>query len=106
MDEKEYAMVADWLLGYAISLEYQDNMIRYNSDSKSLLLGGKGEIIPDTTNYDSPEFQKQVEELAKVLRIPIHPDHRVVLKAALEIVEKKFSEEALKRERNQKEQKK
>jgi len=90
-------LVIDWLLNHALSLEYKDNSMMYQKNSQLLLTKKEGELqqVDDLTNYNSPEFKNAVESVAKTLSIPLHDDLKLVLKAILEIVEKKFSETAI-----------
>jgi len=97
LKQEEMGLVIDWLLNHALSLEYKDNSMMYQKNSQLLLTKKEGELqqVDDLTNYNSPEFKNAVESVAKTLSIPLHDDLKLVLKAILEIVEKKFSETAI-----------
>jgi len=96
MKQAQMGLVIDWLMNHALSLEYKDNNMMYQKNSQ-LLLTKKEELqqVDDLTNYNSTEFKNALESLAKTLSIPLHDDLKLVLKAILELVEKKFSETAI-----------
>jgi len=99
MSESELALVLDWLLGYALTLEYRDSL-QSNQDTTALLKQQtlEDKKIEDKTDYNSPEFKNAVYSLASTLKIPTDEqiDIKIILKSILEIVEKKFTEERLK----------
>jgi len=97
MGQAELLTVIDWILNHAISLEYKDNSAQYNANVEFLKNQSSSEVVvEDSTIYNSPEFQHEVESLAQTLQIPHHQDYTVMLKAILELIDKKFSEEVIK----------
>eukprot|EP01111_Echinosteliopsis_oligospora_P005597 TRINITY_DN1905_c0_g1_i1.p1 TRINITY_DN1905_c0_g1~~TRINITY_DN1905_c0_g1_i1.p1 ORF type:complete len:237 (+),score=59.89 TRINITY_DN1905_c0_g1_i1:107-817(+) len=93
--EEDRIRLADWLLLHAISLEYADNAAKYNEQAKRYI--SSKQIKPpalDTTTYKSQEFENAIQDIAKLLHIPIHSDLSICIEAVERIVRRKFSREA------------
>jgi len=90
----------DWLLGFAVRLEYGDDVDRYNKAQppgvKKQSDGTTGSLLDDI-DHNSVEFKAGVGALAKLLEIPPHFDHLVVLKAVSLLITQRLSKEALDR---------
>ncbi|XP_078675740.1 RNA transcription, translation and transport factor protein-like isoform X2 [Branchiostoma floridae x Branchiostoma belcheri] len=69
--------VMDWLLGYAVRLEYGDNA-------------------------SSADFRAGVASLAQLLQIPQHEDQLMLLKAIRKLIQEKLSKEAIAESQNKK----
>ncbi|KAI0241919.1 RNA transcription, translation and transport factor protein, partial [Lamellibrachia satsuma] len=75
----------DWLLGFAVKLDYGDNVKKYEGTAGS---GDTTEGRSKTTSsnplegidFDSADFKAGVKSLATLLQIPTHPDHLQLLK--------------------------
>jgi len=93
-DAEKNALI-DWLLGYAVRLEYGDNVEKYSKVSSATAAAPKDSNPLEKLDFNSPEFKAGVESLAKLLQIPPHPDHLVVLKAVCLLVKEKLSKEAI-----------
>ena len=52
----------------------------------------------DSLDFDSPEFKAGVSDLAALLKIPEHPDHRITLKAINHLVQTRLNPKSLKEE--------
>ncbi|XP_031841079.1 RNA transcription, translation and transport factor protein [Nomia melanderi] len=94
----------EWLLGYAIWLEAENNSEEYSENIKEMKLKVKKEaMVPklksknplDNLDFDSTEFKKGVYSMAKLLRIPEHPNHLVTLKACSKMVQRRLNAECL-----------
>ncbi len=96
----EKMSMVDWLLGYAVRLEYGDNTDKYRNaaSSVSAKADSKKSSNPlDNLDFNDADFKAGVVSLAQFLQIPPHDDHLVVLKAICLLVREKFSKEALER---------
>lgn len=92
--------VVDWILGYAVRLEYGDNVEKYKSASpestqQSKQTPGASSNPLDSLDFDDADFKAGVASLAMMLQIPPHPDHLEQLKAICLLVKDKLSKEAL-----------
>nr|CAB3265824.1 UPF0568 protein C14orf166 homolog [Phallusia mammillata] len=86
--------VTDWLLGYAVRLEYGDNVKEYQAvDGKSIeakrSLGGQGTL--NSIKSSDPDFKQGVRNLAKILEIPLHEDDTITLEAVRILVKERLS---------------
>lgn len=90
---RQLAVVVEWLLGYALALDFGDRM----ATGPSLARQGSVESVDQAlcAPFDSPEVQQAVEGIAALLGIPSHQDHRVVLRAILLVIQRKLQPEAL-----------
>ncbi|OQR75631.1 UPF0568 protein C14orf166-like [Tropilaelaps mercedesae] len=90
----------DWLLGYAVRLEYADNVSKFSENSAENVQQRRKdnqENPLDKLDYDSPEFTEGVNKLAALLNIQAHPtDSRVTFRAVAKYAEQYLSETARK----------
>ncbi|KAK3914302.1 RNA transcription, translation and transport factor protein [Frankliniella fusca] len=92
----------EWLIGYAVSLEYADDVGKYKAQtaeniSKTVLTAPKVESSNplDNMDFESADFKKGVLTLAQILNITPHPDHLITLQAVSKVVRERLSQEAL-----------
>ncbi|XP_055676546.1 RNA transcription, translation and transport factor protein [Lutzomyia longipalpis] len=93
-----------WIMGYAVRLEYFDNVEKYRGVNAEMALEEakpKAPSIKSTNPFDkldftSKEFEAGVRTLAKRLQIPYHPDTMTTLAAVAKVVQDNLSTEALK----------
>ncbi|XP_057338723.1 RNA transcription, translation and transport factor protein isoform X1 [Microplitis mediator] len=91
----------EWLIGLAVRLEYEDNLNKYQKVTKEK---SAHDAVPsvkstnplDNLDFESNEFKNRVSSLAKLLKIPQHPDHRVTLQACSKHVVQRLNPNALK----------
>ncbi|XP_046688334.1 RNA transcription, translation and transport factor protein isoform X2 [Homalodisca vitripennis] len=92
----------EWLLGFAVRLEYADNFEKYKNMtseevSKNTVKAPK--VVSsnplDNMDFESNEFKAGVNSLAKLLEVTPHPDHLVTLRALSRLVTQRLSTEAL-----------
>lgn len=89
----------DWLLSYAVRLEYLDDVEKL----KNLKMEKQQAVVPqiissnplDNLDFHSPDFKAGVNALAKLLNIACHPDHLITLKAVSKVVAARLTPEAL-----------
>ncbi|KAK2567291.1 RNA transcription [Acropora cervicornis] len=93
--------VLEWLLAHAVRLEYSENAQKLNSvgpkDKKHPADGTK--LLDDSLinlTVDNPELMAGVTSLSKLLNLPNHPDHFVLLQAVRLLIEGKLTEETSK----------
>lgn len=73
----------EWMLGYAIRLEYMDNASEYQTITAAKMEQSKKMANPTTTSknpYDTMDmscvdFEQGVSKLTRLLNIASHPDH-------------------------------
>ncbi|XP_074657306.1 RNA transcription, translation and transport factor protein-like isoform X2 [Tubulanus polymorphus] len=94
--------VLDWLLGYAVKLEYGDSVDKYKSMSADKFTEEqKKEAISKSTNpldaldFEGPDFKAGVASLAQLLKVPPHTDHKEVLKAICLLIKEKFNKDEM-----------
>lgn len=92
-------LIIDWLLGYAVRLEYGDAVESYKgvtrppaSKTKS---GGPSSNPLDNLNFDDAEFKAGVTSLSMLLQIPPHKDHIEQLKAISLLITNTLTKEAV-----------
>lgn len=97
----------EWLIGYAVSLEYSDDADKYKGQtaenvSKIVVNVPKVESSNplDNMDFESPDFKKGILALAQILDVTPHPDHLVTLKAVSKVVRERLSQEALDKPNN------
>ncbi|XP_073249220.1 RNA transcription, translation and transport factor protein-like [Porites lutea] len=96
--------VVDWLLAHAVRVEYAENAEKFNSagqkDKKEPDEGGtvEGSLDESLINLtvENPDLKAGVTSLSKLLSLPEHPDHFVLLQALHSLIEGKLSSEAIK----------
>ncbi|XP_043603285.1 protein RCC2 homolog [Bombus pyrosoma] len=93
-----------WLIGLAIWLEAENNTEQYSKNVKEMKLKMKQEaLVPhlkstnplDNLDFESNEFKNGIYSVAKLLRIPQHPNHLVTLKACSKLVQRRLNSECL-----------
>jgi len=82
--EHSRAKVVDWLLGYAVTLEYSENAETYSAPARDA--GGRPALTlgADTTH-----------ELAAALQLPMHAEDAVLMRAIASLITEKFSARAI-----------
>ncbi|GAB6021094.1 hypothetical protein CHUAL_003727 [Chamberlinius hualienensis] len=95
--------IFDWLLGWAIHLEYEDNASKYKQQTADSVIQSTNQtptIVTanplDNLAFNSEEFIEGVNNLAKLLNMAKHPDHLVTLKAICELVTTKLNADVIK----------
>ncbi|CAG0886812.1 unnamed protein product [Darwinula stevensoni] len=101
LSQDDLSGVTDWLLGYAIRLEYGDQVDKYKGVTADTMQERKAKVPKvvstnplDSLDFNDPSFIKGVEALAKILNVPKHPDHLVMLNACSRLVKNYLSPEA------------
>ncbi|CAK9806417.1 RNA transcription, translation and transport factor protein [Anthophora plagiata] len=93
-----------WIIGHAIWLEAENNVDKYSQNVKEIKLKRKQEAsVPsfksknplDNLDFDSNPFKNGIHSVAKLLRIPKHPNHLITLKACSKLVQRRLNNEAL-----------
>lgn len=102
----EYADIAgvmDWLLGWAVHVEYGDKSEVYKEKTAANVTANKQSaprIVAanplDNMSFDSDDFKSGVTKLAALLKITKHPDHLVTLKAVCQMIRDRMSTEVMK----------
>lgn len=89
----------EWLLAFAVRLEYGDNADKYkkqNITSNNMNVPKVVSTNPlDNLDFQSGDFIKGVNLLADMLKITQHPDHLITLKAVSTLIKSRLSEDAL-----------
>ncbi|CAL7941993.1 unnamed protein product [Xylocopa violacea] len=94
----------EWLVGHAIWLEAENNVEEYSQNVKEMKLKIKQEaMVPqlksknplDNLDFDSNQFKEGTYSVAKLLRIPRHPNHLITLKACSKLVQRRLNSECL-----------
>lgn len=95
--------VVDWLLAHAVRVEYAENADKYNNMGQKDK-GEKAEVMGDGSldetlinlTVENPDLKAGVTSLSKLLSLPEHPDHFVLLQAVRLLIEGKLSSETSK----------
>lgn len=95
VDVSDRNAVCDWMLGYAVRLEYGDNVEKYKSASPENIQQNKTSNPLENMNFDDPDFKAGVMSIATLLQIPPHHDHKEVVKAICLLVTERLSKQAL-----------
>nr|XP_022329450.1 UPF0568 protein C14orf166-like [Crassostrea virginica] len=104
--QSERINVAEWILAYAIRLEYGDNVEQYKSvDPSTIAMSAEADRGPstnstnplDTLDFNDADFKAGITSLSMILQIPPHNDHLEQLKAICMVVRDRLSQEGLKR---------
>ncbi|KAK3609276.1 hypothetical protein CHS0354_001876 [Potamilus streckersoni] len=100
--QSEKNCVIEWLLAYAVRLEYGDNVDKYKGVTAETLTQAVTKPAPgvssnplDNLNFDDPDFKAGIASLSVLLQIPPHQDHVEMLKAICLLVKNKLSKEAI-----------
>ncbi|XP_063685833.1 RNA transcription, translation and transport factor protein-like [Bolinopsis microptera] len=93
--EKYQNAALDWLLNYAIRLEYSDKKDNINERAAKLRITEDEDCA--ALDVNSVQFKNSVNMLRDFLRIPPHHDYLQVLKACRILIEKRLSPGAVKR---------
>lgn len=100
LDLSQKVSVVDWLLAHAVRVEYAENAEKYNSMTQSVKAEGLGESSLDDSlinlTVDNPDLKAGVASLSRLLSLPEHPDHFVLLQAIRSLIEGKLSSVATK----------
>ncbi|XP_071453794.1 RNA transcription, translation and transport factor protein [Hetaerina americana] len=101
-DFKKREEQLDWLLAFAIRLEYSDNADKYKgqtSDNVKKNLSNAPKVVSenplDNLDFEAEEFKKGVRNLAQLLNVAQHPDHLITLSAMSKVITQRLSAEAL-----------
>ncbi|XP_013080615.2 RNA transcription, translation and transport factor protein-like [Biomphalaria glabrata] len=100
-DGSDRKALLDWLLGYAIRLEYGDQVDKYKSATPESFKERKEQQLSksinplDNLDFNSPEFKAGITSLAMMLQIPPHSNHLEMLKAICIVIKEKFTQEAI-----------
>lgn len=104
VDRDNNASVMDWLLGWAVHLEYKDNAKVYNTKTSDNLTEAK-QMAPQVVTSSNPldnlsfcddDFKDGVDRLAKLLNVTKHPDHLITLSAVCRIIKERLNADVLK----------
>jgi len=93
--------VTDWMLGYAVRLEYGDDAEKYKAITPEKFQQRKANKIGESTNpldaldFEDAEFKAGITSLAMLLQVPPHPCHQEQLKAICLLLKDKFNAEEL-----------
>ncbi|GFR99055.1 UPF0568 protein C14orf166 homolog [Elysia marginata] len=93
--------VLDWLLGYAVRLEYGDNVEEFSNITPEKFLERQSQSNGQSSNplenldFNDPQFKAGVTSLSMMLKIPPHDNHLEMLKAICLLVSEKFSPHAI-----------
>lgn len=85
----------DWLLNYAIRLQYSDGKDSIDEQAAKLRITDEDDCPPLDVNC--VQFKNSVNKLREYLRIPPHYDYLQVLKACRILIEKRLGADAVKR---------
>lgn len=94
-------VIVDWLLGYAVRLEYGDDVDQFKTVIKaSAECTASHQSAPstnplDTLNFEDADFKAGVASLAMLMQIPPHLDHLQQLKAISVLVNNTLTKEVL-----------
>ncbi|RWS30951.1 UPF0568 protein-like protein, partial [Leptotrombidium deliense] len=85
--------VIDWLLGFSLRLQYEDetDLIEGKSENGNESCNAPKVVTNnpfDRLDFNSSEFKEGVSKLAQLLNVPEHPDHLVTLQAVSLLLEK------------------
>nr|CAG4646470.1 EOG090X0ARU [Macrothrix elegans] len=89
--------ILDWLLSLAIQLEFNEKPEAYAETKKPQDNTKPTNTNPlDNLDFNSTDFVAGVNHLADLLQVPRHPNHLITLEGICNLIEEKFSQEALK----------
>jgi len=94
--------ILDWLLGFAVRLEYGDNIDKYKTQTAETVKNSQSNVPKvisqnplDSMDFNSVEVKSGIETLQKLLNITPHPDHLVTLKAVSRLIKQRLSTEVV-----------
>ncbi|XP_058957618.1 RNA transcription, translation and transport factor protein isoform X1 [Pocillopora verrucosa] len=98
LDFSQKLSVVDWLLSHAVRVEYAENAEMYNAVGQTVKkeeveLVGESSLDDSLINLtvDNPDLKAGVASLSRLLSLPEHPDHFVLLQAIRSLIEGKLS---------------
>jgi RLL motif-containing protein 1 len=91
---KELVTAIEWLLTYAIGLEYADNAAKYNADAAEYIKRKETLDSPPQLEY-SDEVKRAIRDLADTLKLPSCDDYDILLNTIFHIIQRKFSKHAI-----------
>jgi len=93
--------VIDWMLGYAVRLEYGDDVDKYKNITPEKFQQRKANKLGESTNpldaldFEDAQFKAGITSLAMLLQVPPHPCHLEQSKAICLLLKEKFNSEEL-----------
>lgn len=98
LDFSQKSSVVDWLLAHAVRVEFAENAETYRAAVQTVKKE-KVEVIEEQSlddslinlTVDNPDLKAGVASLSKLLSLPEHPDHFVLLQAIHSLIEGKLS---------------
>lgn len=98
LDFSQKISVVDWLLAHAVRVEYAENAETFNAVGQTDK-GEQAEVLGESSlddslinlTVDNPDLKAGVASLSRLLSLPEHPDHFVVLQAIRSLIEGKLS---------------
>uniref|UniRef100_A0A1I8G275 Type VI secretion system protein TssA n=1 Tax=Macrostomum lignano TaxID=282301 RepID=A0A1I8G275_9PLAT len=88
--ENDRGSVIEWLLSRAVSLQFGDTF-KQAADSTAAAVRNP----LDRLDFEADDFKRGVQELATLLKVPHHPDHKEVLKACCLLIAQRLSPESI-----------
>lgn len=92
--------MVDWLLGFAVRLDYADNAEQLTKAAESLVSAvgadqscGNEAKTGRTLDAQSEEFKSGILKLAKMFQLPSHADHILLFKAISILIEERLSQQ-------------
>jgi len=95
LSEKD--VIVNWLISYAVHLEFEENASKYNDESTNLPISKV-----DTNSWlhsidaNDGDLIKGIEMLRQALRIPNHPNHITVLQAVSKLIQERLASKHMK----------
>lgn len=99
LDDKQ--AVVDWMLGYAVRLEYGDEAEKYKNvtpekfQQRKAMKAGESSNPLDMLDFEDAEFKAGVTSLTMLLQIPPHHEHLEQLKACCQLLKEKFAPDVI-----------
>jgi len=95
--------ILDWLLSYAVRLEYSDNVQEFSKITAEFVTDQRRTAAPtmeaanplDKFDFSSPEFIAGVNAIADQLEITKHPNHLITFEAIATLVKTRMSKKVL-----------
>ncbi|XP_015783050.1 RNA transcription, translation and transport factor protein [Tetranychus urticae] len=106
-DVKDRKLVLDWLISTAVRLDYNDNFDKYKDVTGKLVKNqaSNPQMVQanplDNLDFNAKEFKHGIGELAKLLKVPQHPDHLITLKAINHLIKTRLTADALQSEKEE-----